>query len=49
MPNYPLFDVGLQLSLDRNLEAQKLTLTVVFLYTEYGLVGTAHNNRFRIL
>ena len=35
--------------LDLELEEQDLTLTVVFVYTDYGLVGTAFNNRFRIL
>ena len=35
--------------LDLDLEEQNLTLTVVFIYPDYGLVGTAFNNRFRIL
>ena len=42
-------DRTMPVTLDIELELQPVTLTVVFIYTEYGLVGTAHNNRFRIL
>lgn len=42
-------DRTLPSALDLELSLQPVTATLVFVYEKYGLVGTAHNNRFRLL